>query len=296
MGVLKSIGTGLLSFVIVMTLPTGIFAYFFFQNFDPSDLGGQVFGSVLSTMFESEQFSPMLEKFETGLDDMLDSGLRDICIANPEMNFSEMLEMSEGHGELPEGSEMEVLNMMFSSISCADINETTTGADLVDIILEGLASGEIELPASLLNMTDMGVGMDNGLGDILSKLETVTGMVDNYVYYMVMVGLICSVLLLVVLQDPTEFSRKMGLIFLSQGLFMIIFVYGMEMLLPSLINTLAGSLGGGGMPIDIGGMITPILNALIFDPLKAVMWLNFLFVGGGAVAYIIGKVAERERF
>jgi hypothetical protein len=292
MGVLKSVGIGLLSFIIVMTLPTGIFAYFFFQEFDPSNLEGQVLGSVLGSMLDSEQFRPMLEEFESGLDEMLDSGLRDLCAMDPELNLADLLNMSEQYGGLPQGEGMELFSAMFSSISCSEINETTTGADLVDIIVDDIQSGEVELPASLTNMTGMDMGGD-GFSGILGQLGAITGTVDRYVHYMIMVGLVCSVLLLVIIQDPAEFSRKMGMVFLSQGIFMIVFVYGLESALPMLINMFAGGFGGGGS-LDVQGMVTPIMNALIFDPLKAVMWVNFTFVVAGASAYIIGKVAEKR--
>jgi uncharacterized membrane protein len=296
MGVLKSLGTGLLSFIIVTTLPTGIFAYFFFQEFDPNNLEGQIFGTVLETMFESEEFAPMMQEFETSMEQILDSGIRDICVADPETNFTEML---ESLGELPGGEEMEMASMLLSSISCEDINATTTGADLARIMIDGLGSGEITLPDSLMEdigMGGLGTDLGGGLEGMLGSLGDITGMVDRYVFYMIMVGLICSVLLLVITKDPAEFSRKMGIIFITQGLFMIIFVYGMEMFLPTLINSFAGGIGGGGAPVDVEGMITPMLNALIFDPLKSVMWLNLLFVIGGAAAYIVGKIAQRENF
>lgn len=289
MGFLKSIASGLLSMVIVLTLPTGIFAYFFFQEFDPSNLDDRIFTSVFSALFESEQFRPMLDEFESGLDEMLDGGLRSMCVADPDLNLTELIE-TFGEG-MPEGPEGELAAMIFSSISCSDINATTTGADLVEIIIDSLESGEITLPASMMEGFDMGMG--GGFDAIIGKLGSVTALVDRYVYYMIMVGLICSLLMLVIVRNPAEFSRKMGIVFLSQGLFMVLFVYGMQELLPTLIGMLAGSFGGG-VPVDIEGMVSPIINTLILDPLKAVMWVNFVFIGAGAAAYILGRLAGKR--
>ena len=77
---------------------------------------------------------------------------------------------------------------------------------------EQLSDCDIELPPDFIqnfNMSDFGGGDFGGFdfGGILGQVQYFGGLFERYVIYMIIAGVICSVLLLIISRDVGYFSR-----------------------------------------------------------------------------------------
>jgi hypothetical protein len=283
MGFAKSLATGILSFIVFTTLPFAITSYFFIQEFNMPNMTVNIGGFVISSILQETGF---YEQFASQFGEIFPA-LQAACTLDPSLNLAYLFEAMLNQSGGIEGGEFVGMLLPCIDIPCATVLNSTSD-DIVNMISAQLETCDIQIPKEFLmqmgNMTMPGMNFD--LSGLLGTLDTFMIQAQIFIIYAIIIGILCSIMLLAISRDAGYFSKRMGAIFLITGIGFIIFTYVLKVVLPNILLTTFA---------NIGTLLMPIITALVIDPFDRLLPINFLYCFFGALGIAIGMILKRHK-